>query len=298
LSLLNLIAVTMFGFVTLGILALYYRGRKRSLKDVLRGETGLDQQATTMEPSSFMDRFERTAEQGGLTWNRSTYFAIAGTAMATTVLLAVTAHENLAILIGVAGLIGPYAYAKRMSAMRTALFSRQLPAALFMAASVLRAGGTLLHAVDAIAAEMPDPMGAEFKRIQQQMRLQVPAHEAMAEAQTRIGVREFAAVVVAARITAEVGGNLAHVFDQIAKAIVDAQNASRAVQAFTTEGRMSANMIAALPFVVMGLLHLLSPAYFEPLFQTWPGRLVLIGCISMIAFGWYTIRRMVDIRIY
>jgi tight adherence protein B len=201
------------------------------------------------------------------------------------------------IFIALAAIILPVFFVRKLRASRQAHFARQLPAALFLGASVMRAGGTLLQAVDAIAQEMPDPLGAEFKRVQAQMRLQVPAHEAMHEAMERVGVKEFAAVVVAARITAEVGGNMAHILDQIARTIMDAQNAARTLQSFTTEGRLSTNLIAAMPFVVMGLLQVLSPGYFAPLFETWPGRILLFLCLGCIAFGYSIIRRMVEVKL-
>lgn len=290
---LNLIAVAVFAAVFLGVLAAYQR-RRGAAPD----ESPPVVPAPEAGSGSFFDRFEQAALQAGLRWKRTTYAGIAGGALALAVLLGLAGRENLAMLTALAGLVGPYAYVKRAQAIRAAIFLRQLPPALFLASSVLRAGGTLLQAVDSIATEMPDPMGAEFKLIQQQMRLQVPAHEAMAQAQQRVGVREFAAVVVAARITAEVGGNLAHIFDQISRSIMEAQNARRMVQSFTTEGRMSANLMAGLPFAVMGLLHLVSPTYFQPLFETWPGRFILFGCVGTIGLGWYTIRRMVDIRMF
>lgn len=296
---LNLIAMTIFACVCLAILAAHQRSRKRSLEDIVRGgDSGLEQAPTEYEQESFLDRWEKAALQAGLSWKRTTYVAIALGGLALGAILALAGQINLSMVTVGVGLVGPAWYVRRLQRARSEIFARQLPQALFLAASVLRAGGTLLQAVDSIAEEMPAPMGDEFKRIQQQMRLQVPAHEAMAEAQERVGVREFAAVVVASRITAEVGGNLAHIFDQIAKAIVDAQTANRTIKAFTTEGRMSANLIAALPFVVLGLLHILSPGYFEPLFTTWSGRAVLIGCLGTIFLGWTTIRRMVDIRTF
>ena len=291
---LNLIAVLMFTCISLALLAYYQARQKRSQKD-----PGNEPDETTSGPEreTFMDRWEKAALQAGLPWKRSVYYFIASAGLLLGGALAVTHHTNGALLVTAGALIGPQVYVKRQQARRANQFAAQLPQALFLAASVLRAGGTLLQAVDSIATEMPNPMGEEFRRIQQQMRLQVPAHEAMAQTQARINVREFAAVIVAARITAEVGGNLAHIYDQVARSIVDAQNARRTVQSFTTEGRMSANMIAALPFVVLALLHFLSPGYYDPLFGSWPGRFVLAGCFGTIVFGWWTIRRMVDIRI-
>lgn len=287
---LNLIAVLAFTGVFLGLMGVFQVTRRRPV--------GADEAPPSPSPLTFFGRWEQVAAQAGLGWRRSTYVGVAGFGLALAALLAWSGRINLAAVVGLAGLVGPNWYVYRARAARVAMFVRQLPGALFLASSVLRAGGTLLQAVDSIASEMPDPVGGEFRRIQQQMRLHVPAQEAFAEAQARVGVREFAAVVVAARITAEVGGNLAHIFDQISRSIVEAQNARRTVQSFTTEGRMSANLIAALPFAVLGLLHLLSPGYFEPLFATWPGRFVLAACLGTILLGWTVIRRMVDIRMF
>lgn len=291
---LNLIAAMIFTAVCAGLMAVWYR----------RGRTAAgapeNPAPAPADParSGFLDRWEQMALQAGLPWRRNAYYGLAGAAALLAGIAFATGHINGGMALAILGAAGPYIYVRQMKAKRTALFLRQLPPALFLASSVLRAGGTLLQAVDSIASEMPDPMGAEFRRIQQQMRLQVPAHEAMAQAQERVGVREFAAVVVAARITAEVGGNLAHIFDEISRSIVESQNARRMVQSFTTEGRMSANLIAGLPFAVMGLLHLVSPDYFRPLFETWPGRFVLAACLGTIGLGWITIRRMVDIRMF
>lgn len=287
---LNLIAVMAFTGVFLGLMGVFQVTRRRA--------TQHDEGQAPPSPQTFLGRWEQAAAQAGLGWRRSVYVGAAGLGLAIAALLAVSGRINSAIVLALIGLVGPNWYVYRARAARSAMFVRQLPGALFLASSVLRAGGTLLQAVDSIAGEMPDPVGGEFRRIQQQMRLHVPAHEAFAEAQARVGVREFAAVVVASRITAEVGGNLAHIFDQISRSIVEAQNAQRTVQSFTTEGRMSANLIAALPFAVLGLLHLLSPGYFEPLFATWPGRFVLAACLGTIVLGWTVIRRMVDIRMF
>lgn len=295
---LNLIAVFVFLSVCCATLAWAERSRRVRWLDVLKGGTGPAQVPTEVAAPGLLDRWEKAALKAGLDWNRYHLAGFAAMGAALSVILALTDHPQMAMLAFAAGLAGPALWVRRLSLMRSAQFAEQLPQALFLAASVLRAGGTLLQAVDAIAGEMPDPMGEEFKRVQQRMRLHVPAHEAMQETLERTGVPEFASVIVAARISSEVGGNLAHIFDQIARSVVEQQNARRMLHAFTTEGRMSANLIAALPFLVLGLLHFLSPGYLEPLLTTWPGRFVLAACAGTIALGWFTIRRMTEFDVY
>ncbi|MFZ5816700.1 MAG: type II secretion system F family protein [Bacillota bacterium] len=295
---LHLISLLVFAAVSLGVLALHQVPRRNHLKEVLPGDEGLGPGPETGEGSGgWLDRWERLTLQAGLGWGRRVYLAVAGGGLGLGTVLILAGRGGSGLLVAAAAVAGPWLYVRRLRALRGARFARQLPAALFLAASVLRAGGTLLQAVEAIAAELPDPVGGEFRRIQAKMRLQVPAHLAMAESLDRVGVREFAAVVVAARIATEVGGDLAHIFDGIGRAVVETQNAQRALRSLTTEGRMSADLIALLPLLVMGLLQLLSPGYFTTYLESWPGRIVLAICLGLIYLGWRSVRRMVDIRI-
>jgi tight adherence protein B len=258
--------------------------------------SGPDQEATP--PERLTAPLERLARLAGLSWTGSTFltFALAGLLLAG--LFALLGQNLAALAAAVAGIFGPTWYVLRLREARNATILRQLPQALFLSASVLRAGGALLQAVDAVATELPAPLGEEFRRVREELLLGVPAYQAMAHAQDRIQQREFAAMVVAVRITAELGGNLAHIFDQIARSVVDSQNARRTLQAFTTEGRTSANLIAALPFAVMGAMQLLNPGYFQPLFTTAVGLAILITCVALIFIGWRIVRRMVQIRPY
>jgi tight adherence protein B len=291
----ELIALLTFASACLGVLAFQRARGRRPLKDLLPGEN--PPRCAERPAEGWPLRWERLALQAGLGWSPVVYLALAGSGLALGMALLLCGMGLAGLLVAACGLMGPWLYLRRLRALRSARFARQLPAALFLAASVLRAGGTLLQAVEAIAAEMPEPVGGEFRQVQAKMRLQVPAHKAMAEAQARVGVREFAAVLVAARLGTEVGGDLARLFDEIGRAVVEAQNTRQALRALTTEGRISADLVAALPLMVMALLHLLSPGYFAAYQNSWAGRIVLSLCLGTIYLGWRTVRRMVDIRI-
>lgn len=296
---LNLIALLTFAATGLaGLACLAFRaGGRPPLRELLPGEALHSGVSSPGEGEGWKKRWERLALQAGVEWGWRLYLAVAGLGLAVGVAVTLAGLPLLGLLLLPAALFGPWLYLQRSRDRRAALFASQLPAALFLAASVLRSGGTLLQAVEAIAAEMPEPLGGEFRRVLAKLRLQVPAHQALAETQARVSLREFAAVVVAARLGAEVGGDLAHLFDEIGRAVVESQNAHQALRALTTEGRLSADLIAALPLGVMALLHLLSPEYFALYLERWSGRILLGLCLGTIWVGWRMVRRMVEIRI-
>lgn len=196
------------------------------------------------------------------------------------------------LLFMAAGLVLPRWYVGARRRQRQAQFASQLTRALFLAASTLRAGGTLLQAVEAIAAQMPAPLGEEFRLALQSIQLGTPVPEALEQIQGRMGLHEFAGVAVVARVTSELGGNPAQALERVAQSLLDAEGYRRMLRAYTTEGRLSAGLVTALPFLVMATLHLLTPAYFAPLFGTTAGRVLLGVSLGAIACGWVLIRRI------
>src|SRR5207244_2339363 len=88
-------------------------------------------------------------------------------------------------------------------------FLAQLPDTLTTLAGSLRAGRSLGQALEALAREIPAPMGRELRKIVAEIRLGRPMAEALDDAADRIGSPDFKWAVLAIQIQAEVGGNLA-----------------------------------------------------------------------------------------
>jgi tight adherence protein B len=69
------------------------------------------------------------------------------------------------------------------------------------------------------------------------------------------------------------------------------------VRALSSEGRMTALMLTALPLLALGALFVLNPGFYldvadDPAFV--PG---FVGLGILYAIGFYTIRRMVDLKV-
>lgn len=258
-----------------------------------RREQGPGQHGVPSPPApGHFERLEQLAAAAGMSWTRRTFYQFALLGLGVGGVLGAVGLPIPAAIAVVAGFRAPAAAVGARRRQRAERFAAQLPQALQMCASTLRAGGTLLQAVEAMAAQSPAPLAEEFHLALQAIQLGTPVPDALEGIQARIGLREFGAVVVAARVTAELGGDAALTFERIAQSLVDAEGFRRSMRAYTTEGRMSAALITGLPFGLMGLLAVLAPGYFDPLFTTTGGRMLLAVCLSSIAAGWWLIRRI------
>jgi tight adherence protein B len=98
-------------------------------------------------------------------------------------------------------------------------------------------------------------------------------------------------------VQSETGGNLAEVLENLTKVIRERASMMMKVRALSSEGRMTAVMLTALPVLAITGLFLLNPAFYldvsdDPAFL--PG---FLGLVGLYIVGFVTIRRMVDLKV-
>jgi len=120
-----------------------------------------------------------------------------------------------------AAVIGPlpvvyllYRRRRRLNAFQT-----QFPDALDTVARAIRAGNALSGAIQIVSEDMPDPVGEEFRRVNEEIRLGMDPGEALYRLQKRVPVEDMRFFCTAIRIQRGVGGNLAEVLDRLAAAL-------------------------------------------------------------------------------
>src|SRR6266700_7596905 len=75
-----------------------------------------------------------------------------------------TNNPTLSALIGAGAAVGPFLFLRFKRSQRFEKFERGLPKALDLMVSALRAGHSLISALESVAKEMPDPIGTEFRK--------------------------------------------------------------------------------------------------------------------------------------
>ncbi len=175
-------------------------------------------------------------------------------------------------------------------------FDEQLPDALDMLVRSLRAGHPVTAAMRLVANQMPDPMGTELGLAVDEMTFGLELREALQHLAERIDSEHLRFMVVAIRIQHRSGGNLAEVLGSLARLIRDRRRMVKKIQALSAEGRASAWVLSALPFVVTGAIVLMRPTYFsevadDPFF---PIGLMIAG--GLLATGIFVVFRLVNFR--
>ncbi|MEO8261206.1 MAG: type II secretion system F family protein [Pseudolysinimonas sp.] len=179
-------------------------------------------------------------------------------------------------------LLGARAVIAHRVAKRRYAFAAQLDDTLQLMASGLRAGHSLPAALDAVANEAESPTAEEFARLLNKNRIGYDLAQAIEECAERMDCDDLAWTAQAVAIHREVGGNLGEVLDHVGETIRERNQIRRQVRTLSAEGRISANVLIALPLAIAGLLAVISPDYIK-VFISSPLGGVLIG-ISLVLF--------------
>ena len=181
--------------------------------------------------------------------------------------------------------------------IRRKKFVGQLPDALTTLAGSLRAGRSIGQALEALAREMPAPMGRELRKVVAEIRLGRPMSAALDDAVERVGSPDFKWAVLAMQIQAEVGGNLAELLGQVADTMRSRSRLRGEVKALTAEGRASAMMLVVMPPALGMVMYAVNPTYMSPMLTETAGHIMLGVSAVMMTAGWFWMKKTVTIDV-
>jgi Flp pilus assembly protein TadB len=183
------------------------------------------------------------------------------------------------------------------TARRRAAFGEQLPEVLRLIAGSLQSGFSLPQAVDSVVREDSQPAAGELSRALAEVRVGADLGDALTRVADRMDSADLHLTVMAVRIQREVGGNLAEVLHNSVGTMRERAFLRRQVRALSAEGRMSAYILLALPFLVGTWFFYVDPAYMRLLYTTVPGLLMLAGSGLLILVGVLWMRKLIDIEV-
>ena len=213
---------------------------------------------------------------------------------------AVVTERPIAISVGIGvglGLAVPTLLLMFLRRRRIARFEQQFPDAVDMAVRGLRAGHPVATAMSIVAKEMTDPVGSEFGIALDEMTYGLDLERALKNMEARVGMADLNFMVVAVTIQQQLGGNLAEVLNNLARVMRERLRMKLKIKAASAEGRFSAFVLSVTPFVLMGIISVLNPAYYgeveaDPIFFP-----ALEVAFVLMLFGIFVMYRMVSFRV-
>ncbi|WP_136612334.1 type II secretion system F family protein [Sinomonas albida] len=175
-------------------------------------------------------------------------------------------------------------------------FGDQLADTLHLLSGGLRAGHSILRAVDAAASESPEPTAHEMRRIVQDTALGRDLLVSLEDTAQRMDSQDFVWIAQAIQINREVGGNLADVLDQVNETIRERGEIKGHIAALAAEGKFSAYILMALPIAIVLLLMAVNPTYMTVMFTSPIGWAMIAASGILMTIGGLWLRKIIDIK--
>lgn len=201
------------------------------------------------------------------------------------------------VILTTTGLLGPFLWLRRRKKQRLRTFEEQLPDAVDMLVSAMRAGYSFQAATQFIGTEMPEPAGPEFARFYDEQRLGIDVRSALLNVQGRLDSQDLKMFVTAVLIQRETGGNLTDVLQNLADLIRQRIAMRGQIETLVAEPKMSARFLALLPVVVVMVLSVVSPNFMSPMLSSGGGRLALAIAAVGVVVGYGIMMRIADVDI-
>ena len=186
---------------------------------------------------------------------------------------------------------------RHLAGKRRKAFDGQLDETLQLLAAALRAGHGLTRAFDTVSKETDPPMSEELARVVNENRIGRDLVDAVGQTAERMQNVNFRWVAEAVGIQQETGGNLNEVLDKVGSTIRERNKLLRDVRTLSAEGRMSAMVLVALPFLTVAGLSFLNPDFMRPLYTTSTGLIAFVVSGVLLTVGIVWMKIIVNVKV-
>ena len=191
----------------------------------------------------------------------------------------------------------PYVFLVKKRERRFRRIAQQLPEAIDLMSSGLRAGQALASTVETVAKEADDPLASEFRRAAVEQSFGLPFRDAMLNLRSRTPVPDLQFLVAAILVQKETGGNLAQILDKTSRMIRERMRVAGEMRIRTAQARITGWALCLLPFAMFIGMNFLHPGYGRVLFENPVGQKMLTYAAVLMAIGIFIIRRIVRVAI-
>ena len=196
--------------------------------------------------------------------------------------------SNIFFIFGLSLLLTLFGYRYLMTKRRRD-FENTFPDALNILMSAVTAGDSLMQAISYVGDVMDNSIGQEFKLMGDRLKLGESPEVVLKRSCKNYPYPEFLFFTVTLRANITRGGQLKGVLARLIRVLVDARTLEKKKMAMTSEARISAKIVAAIPLIFMIMLNYVNPENGNFVLYDPAGRQVLFYVLGSEFFGLFIV---------
>lgn len=168
-------------------------------------------------------------------------------------------------------------------------FEKKFPDALNILMSAVTAGESLMHAFSFVGDNMGGEVGREFREMGERLKLGENPEKVLLRSCKAFPYPEYVFFTITVRANLNRGGQLKHVLARLIRILVDARTLESKKMAMTSEARISAKVVAAIPVVFAIIISQINPDHIDFVLNDARGRIVLYYVVGSELLGLFIV---------
>lgn len=169
--------------------------------------------------------------------------------------------------------------------------------AIIIMNNAFKAGKSTIQAVEIASKELPEPINMEFKKMYRDMKYGLSTEIVFDRFAKRINIEEARYLSSSLTILNKTGGNIINVFSSIEKTLFDKKKLKEELKNSTASSNAVVKILLLVPFIFVAIIYFVSPGYFEPLFSSTIGYIILFIMALMFMAYAYLLQKIIKVRV-
>ncbi len=173
--------------------------------------------------------------------------------------------------------------------------SEDLLKAIIIMNNSFKSGMSIMQAIEIVKNELTGALGDEFKKIYLDMSYGLTIEVVFDRFYNRVKLDDAKFITTSLTLLNKTGGNIVKVFKSIEREFFDKKKLNDELKTTTASSNFIYKVLLAVPFVVCLLIVTLNPSYFNPLFKTQLGILIVMVIFLLYIMYAYIIKRIMRV---
>lgn len=173
----------------------------------------------------------------------------------------------------------------------------ELLRAVIVMNNAFKSGKSTMQALEIASTDLPEPIRSEFYKMYQEMKYGLSIDNVFDRFSKRIELEEIKYISATLSILNKTGGNIIKVFDSIEKSLYDKKKLKEELKNLTASSNLVVKLLMVVPLFFVFIIYILNPTYFDPLFETKLGLVVLFLIVIMFLLYIWFLQKIMKVKV-
>ena len=169
--------------------------------------------------------------------------------------------------------------------------------AVILLNNAFKAGKSVMQAVEVASCSLPNPISIEFKKIHEDLSYGISSDVAFSRFARRVNLEEARYISSSLIILNKTGGNIVAVFSSIERTLFEKKKLEEDLKNSTQASNLVVKVLMGVPVLFVLVIYVLSPDYFDPLFSSPLGYMIIFIIFIMFLVYMYLLKKIMKVKV-